>query len=258
MSRLSKLHKNPKHELAENTPFIKRLRFKLDNEKPSRLDCVNLMQQYFHLYSAMETRLAQLNAPAPLAFFNHEPWALRSQLLKHDINEMKSLLSTSAQSNIESSEVIYPAMQIMIDEIMQASPVQLMAYYAVRCLADVFGGQHLHLYNQRSFEPKSLTGMFYNSVKSSMRSIAKFINNDELFSPEEDLTFQEAAALVFKNHLDLFKEMEQERKLKVTDSLKVSSSSYSSCLRYGLFTLAAVTGTAVAYIACVATEDLKF
>ncbi len=255
MSRLSKLHRNPKHELAENTLFIKRLRFKLADENPTRIDCVNLMQQYHHLYIAMEIRLAELNAKEPLDFFNKEPWAFRSQLLENDIKEMTHLLSKPAKENIDNSELIYPAVQTMLDEIKIANSNQLMAYYAVRCLGDVFGGQHLHTYNQRSFEPKPLTGSFYNSVKGSMKSIARFINNQELFSATEDRAFLQAADQVFQNHLDLFKELELERTPQVNDSL-AKSINYSTCLRYGLFTVATAACTAVAYIASTSEDTM--
>lgn len=80
-TQTSMLHESEKHRENEACTFIRRIGFKIKNTPPSRVDCINLFQQLFHIYEAMESRLITLtkesSSSASLDFFRKEPWAKR-------------------------------------------------------------------------------------------------------------------------------------------------------------------------------------
>lgn len=246
MSRLTKLHKNPQHEQAENTDFILRLRFKKENDLPLKIDCINLSIQYMALYKAIELRLEQLITANTLYLdiFNKDPWAGRSEHLKNDIREMRAGLSDVERPCVLEEDDLFPAVQEMIDQIAETDPVTLFAYLSVRCLGDAFGGQALNTYTQRTFENQILKGAFYGSVEKQASTLSTFVNNTPL-NIEEETQFYKAVDKVFKLHIDLFNQMEEERVIP-EKAVEKKSDYYSNGFRFGLFAFSAVALTAVA------------
>lgn len=213
MSRLSKLHQNPKHKEAEHTLFMRRLCYKIDGDAPTKMDCINLMQQYRHLYHAMEKRAADFINYEPLRFFNRPPWLARSALLSLDMTEMTSYLSANERNALDDGEYLYPAMQAMLSTIEHCSATELFAFFAVRGLGDVFGGQHLQRYNQKVFKNDPLSGHFYTSVSSEARSIAALVNEKSLFDNDSsaEFLFFDTVDAIFQQHVRMFEAMEQAR-----------------------------------------------
>lgn len=209
MSILSQLHQNKHHQIAENTPFILRMRFKT-NELPTRVDSINTFKQLRHIYQAMESKLAQYESFKPFEFFTKAPWAARSRLLSFDIHQMSEQLRSIENAAVIADDKIHEATQAMIDDIMDCDEYGLLGYLAVRCLGDVFGGQHLNDYNQRTFAGQKLDGQFYQSVKEQLKPISEYFKHLVL-SAEEEKRFHDAADRCFQQHVNLFAQMEKSR-----------------------------------------------
>lgn len=207
MTRVKTLHNNPKHGLAENTPFMLRLRFKMD-EAPTKSDCINLMKQYHFLYAAMEKRLSELETTDALKFFATPPWNERSKLLKKDIEEMSLSLEPEESAFVDNDDYQYPATQAILKVLRSADKELLFAFFAVRCLGDVFGGSKLKEYNERAFNPTKLTSHFYLSVNEKVREIVGHVNKAEC----DEALLESLGDQVFQYHLDLFTEMETNRR----------------------------------------------
>ena len=209
MSRLTNLHKNPNHKTAEDSPFILRMRFKTE-ETPSRVDSINTFKQLHHIYQALEAKLAVYANYEQLKFFRQEPWQERSKYLNLDIIQMSKQLHPSETMAVIGDDQVFDATQTMIDDIEQGDEYTLLGYLAVRCLGDVFGGQHLNEYNERTFAGQTLEGYFYNHVKGQTQAISRFVNQYELSSEQEEQFF-EAANRCFEYHVSLFEQMEKAR-----------------------------------------------
>lgn len=246
MTRLATLHKNPKHKEAENTDFILRMRFKKENDAPLKTDVINLSMQYVALYEALEQRLNVIISEKTLylAMFNKEPWVGRAGQLRDDVSEMKSFLSRTEKRRLIDKDMQFPALQKMIDKIKQADPITLFAYLAVRCLGDVYGGQHLNEHTQKTFAKNKLKGAFYNGVSKQIKTLSTFVADAELTESEERQFFA-AADDIFQLHIDLFKEMEQARAEPVKED--ADSFNYRACGRYALFAVSTI-GLATAAI----------
>ena len=214
MTRAKLLHQNEGHERAENTTFIKRLRFKRDDEVALKSDCINLAIQYVSVYQALECRLEQLctESDSYLTVFTQEPWANRSRHLVNDVAEMKSFLSAEEQLCLINDNYLFPATRNMIAGIQQATHAELFSWLMVRCLGDAFGGQAIKGYTQQVFGGNQLTACFANGVSSQASALCKVVNKTELSEDEEKL-FYTTAGTVFQLHVELFEEMEQERVL---------------------------------------------
>ena len=212
MTRAKLLHQNEGHARAENTDFVKRLRFKKGDEVALKSDCINLTIQLVSVYQALEIRLEQLclDEESCLAVFTKEPWAGRSEHLQKDVIEMKSFLSPEEQSCLINNDYLFPATRNMIAGIEQANTVELFSWLMVRCLGDAFGGQGLKGHNQKIFGDNQLTAYFANGVSSQATALCKVVNHTELSEDEEKL-FYSAADTVFQLHVELFEEMEGER-----------------------------------------------
>lgn len=234
MTRAKLLHQNEGHARAENTDFIKRLRFKKDDEVALKSDCINLAIQYVAVYQALEFRLAQLCTdsihyvavnqgeyrleqlcPEPvsyLAVFTQEPWTERSVHLEKDVAEMKSFLPPEEQQCLINDNYLFPATRNMIGSIQQANTVELFSWLMVRCLGDAFGGQAIKGYTQQIFGNNQLTACFANGISSQATTLCKIVNQAELSEDEEKL-FYSTADTVFQLHVELFEEMEGKRVL---------------------------------------------
>ena len=244
MSRLTQLHKNPKHEQAENTPYILRLRFKNPASLPSKVDCILLSEQYVALYAAMAQRLSLIEVSSASSFLNlfrgTPPWIGRAQVLQDDINEMIGHLSSTERDALSRARKLYPATKAMISDIENADAVRLFAWYAVRYLGDVFGGQALNAYTQRTFASTPLQGNFYGQVSTFTQTLSIHVNQAYLFV-EEDKRFLDAADSIFQYHIDLFNEMECDRPVIVERPSVLKN-------RYVLFGLSAIV-VGAAYMA---------
>lgn len=244
MSFLARMHKNPKHQQAEEALFIKRLRFKHVNELPTKADAINLMQQYVHLYQAMEERLNDFTEFAPLQFFATPPFDKRTALLRDDVAEMKSFLSREERLSLDDQTFVYPAIAQAIQRIKESNAIELFAVCSVRTLGDVFGGQHLNRYNQQVFAEDTLTGSFYGRVSHAQRLIGSFINGENLLTKVQEGDFFRAVDEVFQVHLDLFSEMEAKREQRLKTLPPKEENSMSQHLRFGLFGLGVVAAAA--------------
>jgi heme oxygenase len=235
------------------------MRFKTPDDKPLKTDCINLFKQYIPLYQAMELRLDELAADNQnLTIFTKAPWTKRSQLLLDDVREMTSLLTEDEKQGLD--ETIKPAMTKLIEQIVHADALTLMACLTVRCLGDSFGGQALNKYNQQCFgDEHVLTGAFYNSAARKSQSqqsgmnLYRYIDTLDL-SPEDNKLFLQQADTVFQAHLDLFKEMEEARTVPeaapVAIKEQVEPKQGAGWGRYAFFGAAVVTGFTAAYQYC--------
>lgn len=213
MNRVRVLHNNPKHNLAENTEFILRLRFKKNSEAPLKSDAIILLQQYLYLYQAFEDRLEQLRKESIpyLSIFYQEPWQSRTIALKQDINKLQQDLTTNEKNQLPKDSFVFPAMAAMIQEIKYGSPTSLFAFLAVRSLGDTFGGQKLNQYTKQLFSSKNFGGQFYQQVYRQTFPLVKFINEANLTVTDEKLFFN-IASQVFQYHIELFNQIEDSRK----------------------------------------------
>jgi heme oxygenase len=231
MNLFSSLHQLPEHTEAENTPFVLRMRLKNEDEAPSKLDAIHHMQQLRHLYQAMEERLKAFPGSERLSFFGKAPWANRSELLEQDIMAMRVRLSYSERAQLEPLEKIYQPFLEAVVTIEKSSELELLAFFVVRCLGDVFGGQQLKKYNDQTFGGEPLQSNFYDSVKANMRDITAYIKDESLMSEEEIEKFMPASKAVFQFHIDLFDAMESERPVLSPSYLP----SMKDCQRYTLW-----------------------
>jgi len=237
---LATLHQLPEHNQAEETPFV--LRMRLKSGKPSQLDAIHHLQQLYHLYVAMEKRLQGFSDDSRLSYFNQAPWANRSALLKNDIEEMRALIPASQKSALEPLDKIYLAFETAIADIEASDELDLLAFYLVRCLGDVFGGQHLQGYTNKTFKGHELKGEFYKSVKQEIRTISAKVKASEYISEKDIPRFISKAKQVFQYHLDLFAEMETAR--PQIESLYHKLPSYKSCQRATLWGVGAAATVA--------------
>lgn len=241
MSRLTNIHKNQKHELAEHTDFILRLHFKKEHDVPIKTDCINLAIQYVALYQAMELRLHQLinEDTLYLNIFNKEPWVDRSEQLKNDIREMRTYLADNEKKCLLTDEIKFPAVNKMIDKIAKADPITLFACFSVRCCADVSSEQVLNTYNQRVFGNNKLKGEFYRDLSQQAMPLGQFIDQAVLTADEEK-QFCDTTDDFFQLHIDLFKEMEAARVLPKKNEIVSQCSNHKSSCRYAMFALSAL------------------
>ncbi|KTC71553.1 Heme oxygenase [Legionella birminghamensis] len=213
-SLVNRLHINPKHELASNTPFMLRMLFKKEDDLPEKTDIVNLFIQYIPLYKAMETRLEELTKQGAVNYldiFCKEPWLNRSCLVEQDISEMINYVPDEEQHNLLPIDYTFPATKAMASAVEQADPMHLLTYLAVRSLADCYGGQALGRLNQRAFgEEYPLSARFYKSASRQARSLGEEVNNLNL-SKEEEQKLLQISDDFFQMHIDLFEEMEAKR-----------------------------------------------
>jgi heme oxygenase len=256
MSRLTKLHQNPNHKIAENSPFILRMRFKKD-ENPSRVDSINTAKQLRHIYQALETKLANYEDQERFDIFRKAPWQKRSQCLTQDINQMSKQLHITESNLVIDDDQIFDATQAMIDDIEQGDEYTLLGYLAVRCLGDVFGGQHLNDYNQRTFGKQKLDGFFYSGVSGQMRTMSKYINTFKLSDKREEQFFN-AAERCFEHHVDLFKQMEEARMPIRNYALGPEGVfSFKQDVCYTLFGVAAIVATGVIYMSAQTCDSVS-
>ncbi|KTD50341.1 Heme oxygenase [Legionella quinlivanii] len=213
-SLVNRLHINPKHELASNTPFMLRMLFKKENDLPEKTDIVNLFIQYIPLYKAMETRLEELTKERAVSYLNifcKEPWLNRSHLVEEDISEMINYVPDEEQHKLLPIDYTFPATKAMANAVEKADPMHLLTYLTVRNLADCYGGQALGRLNQRAFgEEHPLSARFYKSASRQARNLGEEVNNLNL-SREEEHKLMQISDDFFQMHIDLFEEMEARR-----------------------------------------------
>lgn len=239
MSRLTKLHRNPGHDLVDNHDFILRLYFKKTGELPVKADYVNLSLQYVALYEALELRLAQLidENTLYLNFFNKEPWVDRSEQLKNDVREMKTLLSDREKTAVMPDDIRYPALERMIKTIATADPVSLFAFFSVRCVNDALNGAAFNRSAQTIYGNAPLKGTFYATVEEQQNSLSHCIN-DALLTAIEEEQFHQAVNEFLQLHHDLFNQMEEGRVLPQQPFTRPIQ--HKNTCRYTLFALSAL------------------